>query len=330
MISIYGVRLNFTSNSDFFLKELMEDFKYFQPKSGRDSNSDANIFLQVVKDSESIPVNLDSFEEAKLVKEILTDSMAEYKISVFDNNWIIIKGLPKTVAFLINPEQEIYHGYSTVEDATVYHMLTDLIMNILTKQLIRRKICCVHAAAVSKNNSGILFPGKAGSGKTTLSIILTKSGFKFLADDYPIILGKNSDFEIFTLPLRLKVRPDTLKQFPEFQTYVREKGVQVERPFIDVTEIYSDCLVKKAKLKFIAFPILTSGPTDFKRISKEEALKKLIPCIFDPFPHVQKDTSIRKELFEIAYNLVNSLDCYYLFVGKDTNLIVNVISTIVN
>jgi hypothetical protein len=203
-------------------------------------------------------------------------------------------------------------------------------MNILTKKLIKRNICYVHAAAVSKNDLGMLFPGKTGSGKTTLSIILTKSGYKFLADDYPLISSKNSTFEIFPFPLRLKVRPDTLKKFPEFQTYAMEKGARVKRPFIDIAEIYSDCLIRKAELKFIAFPILTSGKSNYKQLSSEEALHRLLPCIFDPFPFVQKDTSIRKKLFEIAYTLVRDMKCYDLFVGKKITQIRKTIDDIFN
>ncbi|WP_287588387.1 hypothetical protein [Candidatus Borrarchaeum sp.] len=327
-ISVHGVRLNFISNSDFYHDEILEDYKHFELNSIKDSNLDANVFFQIMNDLKSFPINFYGLKEAKLIKEILTDDLAEFSISVLDDSWIIINGMSGNVIFLANPDQEIYHGYSTVENLSVYHMLTDMIMNILTKKLIKKKIFSVHAAAASKNNAGILFPGKAGSGKTTLSIILTRLGYNFLSDDYPLILSKNSTFEIFAFPLRLKVRPDIIEQFSEFQIYTRRKGTRVKRPYIDITEIYANCLTRKAKLKFIAFPILTSGKSNYKQLSSEEALQRLLPCVFDPFPSVQKDTSIRKSIFEIAYSLVRNIKCYDLFLGKNHSQVLKTVDDI--
>ena len=45
----------------------------------------------------------------------------------------------------------------------------------------------LHASCVSKNGYALLFPGKSGEGKTTISVILGEAGYEYMGDDLVFI-----------------------------------------------------------------------------------------------------------------------------------------------
>lgn len=54
---------------------------------------------------------------------------------------------------------------------------------------------CLHASCVSKDNLAYLFLGKSGDGKSTISQIMTESGYEYMGDDLTFI-SKNNTGEI--------------------------------------------------------------------------------------------------------------------------------------
>ncbi|MFC1952570.1 hypothetical protein ACFLWR_00365 [Chloroflexota bacterium] len=59
----------------------------------------------------------------------------------------------------------------------------------------------VHAAAVSKDGHGLLFPAQSGVGKTTTAAYFTQAGYDFLGDDF-VIIG-NGRVLSFLTPLNI-------------------------------------------------------------------------------------------------------------------------------
>ncbi len=61
-----------------------------------------------------------------------------------------------------------------------------------------------HAAALSRNEFGILLPGHSGSGKTFLSACLARQGFEYLTDEMTLIESKTQEMKGFLKPLHIK------------------------------------------------------------------------------------------------------------------------------
>lgn len=57
--------------------------------------------------------------------------------------------------------------------------LNDLVMAALMEMLKERGFCGLHAAALTREGRGYLFPGDAGSGKTTIALGLVRKGFGY-------------------------------------------------------------------------------------------------------------------------------------------------------
>ena len=315
--SVYGVEFCFNSNSNFYITELTDDFKYFQPKSRRMSYPEFSITIHLIKNSH-FPMNPSL--KAKLSREpFLGSDNQKFRTLNYENRWFFIENSFAETIYLLAPESRIGHIFTTAEDIGIYHAISDIVMNFLSMYLLRRNIFCVHAAALSKDNIGFLFPGRSGSGKTTISISLVKSGYKFLSDDYPLIRSYNSNCEILAFPQRLKIRADTFGQYSELIAYAKKMKIQRIRPFIDISEVFLGCLTEKVAAVFLVFPnLVNSLKTSYVNISKKEALKNLLPCMYDPFSRFKISIELRKSIFEFAYNLVNKAKCYNLFLGKNS------------
>ena len=100
----------------------------------------------------------------------------------------------------------------------------------------------------------------------------------------------------------------------------KKKKIKSRRPFIDISEVFLGCFTEKAEVTYLVFPNLTNSPkTSYVRISKNEALKKLLPCMYDPFSNFERTIELRKLIFEFAYNLVSESKCFNLFLGRDSS-----------
>jgi len=73
----------------------------------------------------------------------------------------------------------------------------------------------VHCACVANHGHGLLLAGPSNSGKSTLSMALTQSGFGFLADDRTFCSSRDGMLSAYGLLTDLKLRNDSIVWFPE-------------------------------------------------------------------------------------------------------------------
>lgn len=77
----------------------------------------------------------------------------------------------------------------------------------------------LHAAAVSRNHRGILFPARGGSGKTTLSAFLTQCGYKLINDDSVHLApceNEEQTVQIMPLPSPLSIKSGSWQVLTEY------------------------------------------------------------------------------------------------------------------
>jgi hypothetical protein len=68
-------------------------------------------------------------------------------------------------------------------NAVAVFLQAQLMEPVMYLMLLRADVLFLHAAGVSRNQEGFVFPAHGGTGKTTLSISLMRKGFRFLGDD---------------------------------------------------------------------------------------------------------------------------------------------------
>ncbi|WP_206203429.1 hypothetical protein, partial [Thermococcus sp. GR7] len=89
---------------------------------------------------------------------------------------------------LFNMSYTLLEGF--IVDAFIHYVLTEKGYNLL------------HASCVAKDDRGIAFIARGGGGKTTLSLNLLRSGFRFVSDNFTILLS-NSKVKGFVEPLNI-------------------------------------------------------------------------------------------------------------------------------
>jgi hypothetical protein len=90
----------------------------------------------------------------------------------------------------------------------------------------------VHCACVAKNQNGLLLVGASRSGKSTLSLALSQTGFAFLCDDRTYCSLRAGKLAAWGMPVALKLRRESAVWFPQLQDRKPEetsRGEQVLR-----------------------------------------------------------------------------------------------------
>lgn len=141
-------------------------------------------------------------------------------------------------------------------------------------------LCAFHGCAVQRNNKTFLLLGNSGLGKSTLSSLLSLSGYRFIADDLVLM---DHDFKLYDNPAAVSVKENSwpvieshYESFANLKTSKKVKG--------------------KSKMKFLPLHALQNNtPQSFNvdalvwvnysndqinhlsRLDKQQALSRLIP-----------------------------------------------------
>ena len=140
----------------------------------------------------------------------------------------------------------------------------------------------LHAAAVSLDNRGVLFPALGGSGKTTLSAYLLKNGYQLINDDSVHMAGcegPETTAQIFPIPSPISIKSGSWKvlasYFPELSEYTPYSLGDRQLKLVPVVD--EDILKTPVPCSLIVSPRYVAGaPCSLQPISATETLQILI------------------------------------------------------
>ena len=98
----------------------------------------------------------------------------------------------KIAIFFINDGKEII--IQKCEEASEKYVRVFLLSTVLTALLHQRGLLVWHAAAVEVNGKGVVFSGATGAGKSLISALLLKRGYRVLTDDICAVRLKHGKF----------------------------------------------------------------------------------------------------------------------------------------
>lgn len=111
----------------------------------------------------------------------------------------LISSGPKPSLSLWDDERRLYFGNSK------YQVCFILMNKVITRCIATNENKhAIHAAAVFKDDSCIIIPGKSGSGKSSLTLWLLTNGYHYLTDEL-IFLSETGKVTPLTRPICLKV-----------------------------------------------------------------------------------------------------------------------------
>ncbi|MCL7488972.1 MAG: hypothetical protein M8357_12460 [Desulfobulbaceae bacterium] len=138
----------------------------------------------------------------------------------------------------------------------------------------------LHGAALAKNNGALLLPGVAGSGKTTLALLLAEQGWQLYSDEL-VVMDVDSG-RVMPFPMPVSIKPGSVPIlapcYPELTTArVWERGDgQLVRYLAPAGNMLPASLEDRALPFALIFPTYTPQKgTCLQEIGKVEALQRL-------------------------------------------------------
>lgn len=141
----------------------------------------------------------------------------------------------------------------------------------------------LHAAGVSMDNRGYIFPGRSGAGKSTLSrLFLGRDTAEMLSDDRIIIRKIDGKFKAFGTP------------------WAGDAGIAENKSF----PLYGIFFIHHAEKNMI------------REIKPREAIEKLMPVTSIPW----FDRDVMPQILNFCEELVSNIPAYQLYFKPDTEL----------
>lgn len=248
-------------------------------------------------------------------------SNKEYRFSDKDT---FVWNIPKWKYFaLIDTSRLPSRAFPYCKKIKNYNHLFWYFEPIFLSLLSRCGLFLIHATAIAKDGRGILFPAEAGCGKTTVAISLILSGFKIISDDLVFLRSNERNFWAVSSFENVSVTEQTINLFDKLKFLKKKPSVKVGpfyKWFVDIDKLKPGAKIKKASLRVIIFPyIRPHKETKIEPVSKKEAyLKLLSQNNWDGHSDLDDNVALRKK-FEFYRNLVDTVECFNLCLGKDIN-----------
>jgi hypothetical protein len=177
----------------------------------------------------------------------------------------------------------------------------------------------LHAAALiePKSGWGFLFPGPSRSGKSSLSLRLAASGWRYLSDDLVVITEVEAGVEVRGLRRPFQTSDDSLAghDLPRLDDAL---GVTIpndlEKRRLDPEILFPGQFAASSRPVVLCFPVITGeAQTRLEETAKAEAMMRLI----DMCPWSNYDSSAAPDHLRVLSHLVRQCRTFTLHAGRD-------------
>ncbi len=251
--------------------------------------------------------------DAQVIIEISDQNLRELFTALINAFPSLPKRTSKCFYYKIEKEADSYsiqvNGFSLpfqVEGTKVWPLIR---RHLLLSLIYREKLKLLHAAALLYREKVLLLPAPSQSGKTTLTVLLLKQGFRYCSDECVLINLKK--LKVIPCFFPLHIRQDMLQNLEIQEELIRLFPEPSKEGQIFYGIVSPESLAPEATLPLgsIIFPQWSSdGQTKLEFLKPGHAAFKFISQLFLSKPLRQADLS---EVVEV----VKRIPCYSLSVG---------------
>ena len=233
-------------------------------------------------------------------------TLCQDDVQVFFQPWqtqiFLYSRSKKTAIYWVQKTEEVPWWESTFSFRILFHFWT----RDLPAQL-------VHAGAMAKNGTGVLIPGKSGSGKSTSCLNLLRTGYDYLGDDYVWVeIGEQT--KVFSLYQSAKIEADNLhERFSDWIPYMSNPIDYLQQKAIfDIKNLYPSAGISSSLIKAILLPkVAHQEKTEFEKANPTHALMAMAPTTLHHLPHN------RQSSYQKLMKISSALPSYHWHLGGD-------------
>jgi hypothetical protein len=196
------------------------------------------------------------------------------------------------------------------ERARPYHKL-------ISAWLDERGIQFVHAGLIGSGDTGVLFVGNGGAGKSTSSVACLRAGLGYLGDDFVGIENNEGSYTGHGLFSSCLLNVDHLHRFPDLKRHAVPAHQDFEdKSILYLADVYPETLRRSVPIAAVMLPrVVRREETTYRRASKAEALFAIAPTsvMFLPRPS--------HKAFDRVAELVERVPAYWLELGSNVDRI---------
>ena len=188
---------------------------------------------------------------------------------------------------------------------------------LISAWLDERGIQFVHAGLIGAGDTGILFVGNGGAGKSTSSVACLRAGLGYLGDDFVGIETTERGFTGHGLFSSCLLNVHHLERFPDLKPHaVTAHQAFEEKSILYLEDVFPGALRRSVGIAAIMLPrVVQKKETTYRRASKSEALFAIAPTsvMFLPRPS--------HRAFDRVAELAERVPAYWLELGSDIDRI---------
>jgi hypothetical protein len=195
----------------------------------------------------------------------------------------------------------------------------------LMEMLKRAALFPVHAAGLALDGRGILLAGARRSGKSTLTMALTRRGTSFLTDDMVLVTEGPSGWHLRAFPDQVDLCDDTIDMFPELKA-LRNTPVPPEwlKRQVRPEQAFGVPIAWDVPAHTLIFPAIHDAEdSTLTPMSPEAALLHLAPNV------LLTELTTSQRHFDALAGLIAQCRCYRLATGRNLDRAAALVSEIV-
>jgi hypothetical protein len=183
----------------------------------------------------------------------------------------------------------------------------------------------IHTGAVGHAGNGLLLIGKAGSGKSSTTLLALLNGWSYVGDDYCLLANGDTPY-IHSVYNSAKVNPSHLRNFPTLLPAISNPHeLDSEKALLYLYRHLPTGMVPALPIKMILLPRVTGRPeTTVTPVSRTAALRALAPSSLFQLPGTGQ-----AEFMQMT-QLVSRVPCYSLELGTDLDRIPETMLKVLN
>lgn len=316
LFSFYGISVRYVAESPLLAAPVHELLRHFRRDSLEESAT-LTLHFRAVQDRAEIPLMMPpSARRLSCGTGAAVGDRREtglpYEVIQDEGRWIA--DFRDVGVLMMDGPQGRADGYLIKPETLHVNVITYLFHLALTDLFRHRGLYTIHAAALEKHGHGILISGNSGRGKTTSSISLLRSGYRYLSDDHPLLQDAGTHVDVLPFPTKVNVTQATIELFPELADvpdHVPPPGSHKWSFYAE--DLYPTSLGERCRPAMVLFPhVADVGHSHLELLSKRQALELLLPqalLVFDP--------EVAGREFQVLAKMVQQVDCYRLHFGRD-------------